>query len=137
MCLTNEGSETKINGAHETIICDLKNEKEILKASNVIEKTCEGSLWAIVHNAFIVIDGFIDFQDLDNYRETMEVNFFAIVSLNQKLLLLVKSYSLEAKNETTLISTEPRMVIVISVGGLVSLPGNAPYDASNLFEKMH
>lgn len=54
---------------------------------------------------------------MDNFRRIMEVNFFAIVRLTQQLIPLLKP-------------THGRVVIVSSVDGIVSIPGNAPYDAS-------
>jgi NAD(P)-dependent dehydrogenase (short-subunit alcohol dehydrogenase family) len=54
---------------------------------------------------------------MENFRHTMDVNFFAIADLTQHLIPSLKA-------------TAGRIVIVTSVDGLVSLPGNAPYDAA-------
>ena len=54
---------------------------------------------------------------MDNYRRTMEVNFFAIVALNQRLLFALKQ-------------SGGRLIVVSSVCGYVSLPCNGPYAAS-------
>ena len=64
-----------------------------------------------------VLPGFVDYLPLDFYRRTMEVNFFAPVAVTRELLPLVRNCG-------------GRVVLVSSVDGLVSLPGNAPYDAS-------
>ena len=82
-----------------------------------VKDLCKGQLWGLVHNAGVVQPGFIEYQQIDNFQRIMEVNFFAVVTLTQQLIPLLKS-------------TEGRIVIVSSVDGIVSLPGNAPYDAS-------
>lgn len=82
-----------------------------------IEAACAGNLWALVHNAGVVLPGFVDYQPLENYRRSMEVNFLAPVALTRPLLPLLRR-------------TRGRIVVVSSVDGIVSLPGNAPYDAS-------
>lgn len=118
VCFSDEGStKAKDAGAVKTIICDLTDEKAVSKLCKEVRKITEGTLWAIVHNAGIVKAGFIDFQPLANYRTTFEINFFAIVNLNQKVMDMIKK-------------ARGRIVLVTSVDGIVSLPGNAPYDAS-------
>jgi short-subunit dehydrogenase len=71
----------------------------------------------VVHAAGTVLPGFIDYQPIKFYRDVMAVNFFAPVLLTQKLL-------------TALRRCRGRVIVVSSVDGIVSLPGNAPYDAS-------
>jgi short-subunit dehydrogenase len=65
----------------------------------------------------MALPGFIDYQPIRFYRDVMDLNFFAPVLLTQRLLSSIRK-------------TRGRIVIVSSVDGLVSLPGNAPYDAS-------
>lgn len=132
--LTVEGSElAKKRGAWETVHCDLTLEREIKKASDKIAELCNNKLWSVVHNAGIVRAGFVDFQPIKNYRDCMEVNFFGIVRFNQLLMPMLKA---AASNEGALLQkwnstiSASRIVIVTSVDGIVSLPGNAPYDAS-------
>ena len=71
----------------------------------------------MVHNAGIAQSGFIEFVPIDNYRRMMEVNPFSIVNLTQMLIPSARA-------------GRGRFVVVTSVDGIVSLPGNAPYDAS-------
>jgi len=78
---------------------------------------CGGELWGVVHNAGMVLPGFVDYQPIAFYRKVMDLNFFAPVLLTQKLLPALRQ-------------ARGRVVLVSSVDGLVSLPGNAPYDAS-------
>lgn len=134
LTLTDDGSKlASKKGALYTIQCDLTVDNEIKKATEQIGQICNHKLWAVVHNAGIVKAGFIDFQPIKNYRDCMEVNFFGIVSLNQRLLPMIKNaaaYEGKLLKSCDTAATASRVVIVTSVDGIVSLPGNAPYDAS-------
>ncbi|MDH5171193.1 MAG: SDR family NAD(P)-dependent oxidoreductase [Gammaproteobacteria bacterium] len=117
-CLTPEGASAALEAGARLAPClDLKDERAILRAAQEVETACEGGLWGLVHCAGIVLPGFADYQPISFYREVMEVNFFAPVLLTQKLIPGLRK-------------TRGRIVLVSSVDGLVSLPGNAPYDAS-------
>jgi NAD(P)-dependent dehydrogenase (short-subunit alcohol dehydrogenase family) len=118
LCLTENGcNQALASGAHSAIKCDFLDENAIAKAAEEIKQISGGLIWAIIHNAGCVHAAYIDFQPLANYRRTMEVNFFAIVNLNQRLMPCVKL-------------TGGRVIIVSSVDGMLSLPGNAAYCAS-------
>jgi NAD(P)-dependent dehydrogenase (short-subunit alcohol dehydrogenase family) len=135
LTLTEEGSNlASKRGAAYTIHCDLTIEREIKKAAEQIGQICDNKLWSVVHNAGVVKAGFIDFQPIKNYRDCMEVNFFGIVSLNQRLLPMIKAAAAAAESKllksSNTTETASRIVIVTSVDGIVSLPGNAPYDSS-------
>ena len=123
--------EDKLDNVEYTIKCDLRKENEIACAVEQVEKILKennAELYGVVHNAGVVAAGMIDFMPLSTFRSVMEVNFFAIVSLNQKLMPFLKpkiDNRLKKTNESP-----KRIVIVTSVDGVVSLPGNAPYDSS-------
>ena len=115
---TVEGAERAENaGAKKTLCFDITNENSAKEAVNTIKKITGGDLWAIVHNAGVVQPGFVEYQVLETYRHVMEVNYFAVVSLTQPFIQMLKQ-------------SKGRVVIVSSVDGIVSLPGNAPYDSS-------
>ena len=117
-CLTREGSDAALaTGAASAPCLDLTDEAAVASLVDDIRRASDGRLWGLVHSAGIVLPGFIDYQPMDFYRRTMEVNFFAPVALTRKLLPLLRAGS-------------GRVVLVSSVDGIVSLPGNAPYDAS-------
>ena len=82
-----------------------------------IHARSDGAVWSVVHAAGTVLPGFVDYQPINFYRDVMAVNFFAPVLLTQKLLSALRR-------------CKGRVVLVSSVDGIVSLPGNAPYDAS-------
>lgn len=117
-CLTPEGAEAaEAAGAHWAPCFDLNHDEQVMAIGQEIIARTEGSLWGLVHTAGTVLPGFVDYQPINNYREVMSVNFFAPVLLSQLLLGALRQ-------------TKGRIVLVSSVDGIVSLPGNAPYDAS-------
>ncbi|MCO4747008.1 MAG: SDR family NAD(P)-dependent oxidoreductase [Proteobacteria bacterium] len=115
---TEEGSKQALEaGAALAPRLDLTDADAVAGVIPDIRHACDGQLWAVVHNAGVAQPGFVEYQPIANYRRTMEVNFFAVVSLTQALIPMLKP-------------TRGRIVLVSSVDGIVSLPGNAPYDAS-------
>lgn len=118
MCFTEAGAKAALErGAAQAPVLDLTDETAVDAAAARIETACNARLWGLVHNAGIVLPGFVEYLPLDFYRRTMDVNFFAPVKLTQRLL-------------PSLRAARGRIVVVSSVDGIVSLPGNAPYDAS-------
>ena len=117
-CLTPEGAATALQAGAERAPClDLTDDDAVVRAAWEVEAVCSGELWGLVHNAGVVLPGFVDYQPISFYRRVMAVNFFAPVLLTQKLLACLRH-------------SRGRVVLVSSVDGIVSLPGNAPYDAS-------
>lgn len=117
-CFTEEGAEHALQeGAALAPVLDLTDADALRAAADQVRAACGGTLWGLVHNAGVVLPGFIDYQPLEFYRRVMDVNFFAPVDLTQQLLPPLRA-------------ARGRVVLVSSVDGLVSLPGNAPYDAS-------
>jgi len=117
-CYTPEGAQAALDaGAHWAPVVDLSDEQAVVALGQDITERCQGRLWSVVHNAGVVLPGFVAYMPLSFYRRVMEVNFFAVVGLTRQLLV-------------PLARAKGRVVVVSSVDGLVSLPGNAPYDAS-------
>lgn len=117
-CYTPEGAAAALAAGAVLAPClDLADDQALESAAREVETATQGRLWGLVHNAGIVLPGFVDYQPIHFYRDVMAVNFFAPVLLTQKLL-------------PSLRSCRGRIVLVSSVDGIVSLPGNAPYDAS-------
>ena len=117
-CLTQEGAASALQSGAALAPClDLADDRALEAAAGEVETACGGELWGLVHNAGVVLPGFVDYQPIDFYRQVMAVNFFAPVLLTQKLLACLRG-------------GRGRVVLVSSVDGIVSLPGNAPYDAS-------
>lgn len=115
---TAEGAERAAKaGAKQTLQFDITDESAVQNAVNQINQMTGGNLWALVHNAGMVQPGFVEYQLMETYRRVMEVNYFAVVRLTQPFVQMLKQ-------------SKGRVVIVSSVDGIVSLPGNAPYDGS-------
>ena len=118
LCFTDEGATAAIDAGAASAPClDLMNESALIIAAQEANELSGGELWGLVHCAGTALPGFVDYQPIAYYRQTMDLNFFAPVLLTQKLLPALRK-------------TKGRVVLVSSVDGLVSLPGNAPYDAS-------
>lgn len=118
LCFTPEGAEAALAaGARRAPVLDLRDPDAIDAVAREIAQACGGELWGLVHNAGVVRPGFVDYLPMSFYRQVMEVNFFAPVRLTRRLLDCLRQ-------------AHGRVVFVSSVDGLVSLPGNAPYDAS-------
>lgn len=118
LCLTDDGCKQALaSGADSAIKCDFLDENAIAKAADEIIQISGGHLWAIVHNAGCIEGGFLDFQPISNFRRTMEINFFAIVNLNQRLMPCIKL-------------SAGRVIIISSIVSIFVAPGNAPYSAS-------
>jgi NAD(P)-dependent dehydrogenase (short-subunit alcohol dehydrogenase family) len=104
-------------GAKHSLRFDITDENAVQDAVKQIVEITGGNLWALVHNAGMVQPGFVEYQAMETYQRVMDVNFFAVVRLTQPFIAMLKQ-------------AQGRVVIVSSVDGIVSLPGNAPYDAS-------
>lgn len=115
---TLEGEERAVKtGAKKVFRFDVTDETAVASVASQIKDVTDGNLWAVVHNAGMVLPGFAEYQVMETYRRVMEVNCFAVVNFTQPLIPLLKR-------------SKGRVVIVSSVDGIVSLPGNAPYDSS-------
>lgn len=112
------GKEAALSaGAVMSPCLDLTDEGALVQACEEVHEKTKGALWGIVHNAGAVQPGFIEFQPLAVYRRIMDVNFFATVNLMRQFIPGIRK-------------SAGRVVIITSVDGIVSLPGNAPYDAA-------
>lgn len=117
-CFTEQGAAAALAaGAKVAPRLDITDSEAVARACAEVTALCEGRLWGLAHIAGFAQPGFVEFQSMENFRKTMEVNFFAIADITQRLIASLKVCS-------------GRVVIVTSVDGIVSLPGNAPYDAS-------
>lgn len=117
-CFTQDGAAAALQAGASLAPClNLMDEQAVLRVARDIRSQCNDELWGLVHCAGTALPGFVDYQPISFYREVMDLNFFAPVLLTQKLLPCIRK-------------TSGRVVLVSSVDGLVSLPGNAPYDAS-------
>ena len=102
-----------------SVQCDLRKEADIRRFAAAVKaeaKKC-GGLYALVHNAGIAKGGPVEDTPLKTVREVMEVNYFGIVSLTQKLIPPMRR-------------SKGRIVIHGSMAGRIALPFLSPYAAS-------
>lgn len=115
---TEDGAKASLEAGAKLAPClDITDEDALRKACDQVEQACGGRLSGVVHNAGIAQPGFIEFLPIGKFRQSMELNLFAIINLTQMLIPALRA-------------ARGRVVVVTSVDGIVSLPGNAPYDAS-------
>jgi len=115
---TEAGAKASLEAGAKLAPClDITDEDALRKACDQVEQACGGRLSGVVHNAGIAQPGFIEFLPIGKFRQSMELNLFAIINLTQMLIPHLRA-------------ARGRVVVVTSVDGIVSLPGNAPYDAS-------
>ncbi|KAG5185711.1 putative 11-cis retinol dehydrogenase [Tribonema minus] len=109
--------QARAAGAALACTFDLRDGAALRAASKEALEACQGKLWAVVHNAGVTQAGHFAYQTMDNFRNIMEVNFFAVVELTRQVLPAIAD-------------GQGRIVIVSSVDGMISIGGNSPYDAS-------
>lgn len=99
--------------------CDLRKEADIRRFAKAVISGARdsGGLYALVHNAGIAKGGPVEDTPMRTVREVMEVNYFGIVSLTQKLIPLLRA-------------SEGRIIIHGSMAGRIALPFLSPYAAS-------
>lgn len=79
-------------------------------------------LHGLINNAGTGALGFIDWNDLSAFRESMEVNYFAMIQVTKTFLPIFKSQACEGTYSNS------RIINIVSVAGLVPLSG--PYSGS-------
>jgi NAD(P)-dependent dehydrogenase (short-subunit alcohol dehydrogenase family) len=99
--------------------CDVTNEKDIhqvyVKVEGMLKNNKNLKLWALINNAGIAPTGYTDWVSMDAFRRTMEVNYFAIVSITKQFLKLLKSCK------------HSRIINICSMAGQIGIPHGAPY----------
>lgn len=107
------------------VILDVTDPASIARAIQEAEKfTGDAGLWALVHNAGIVVPGPIEFTTPQDWRRQFDVNFFGLAELTRQALPLVR------RGVRTFGSGVPRIMIVSSIGGRIAQPLLSPYTSS-------
>jgi len=122
-------SEDSVAKFHEHIMAfkmDVTNEKDVNsafdKVSNWLKQEDGRVLHGLINNAGTGALGYIDWNDLSAFRESMEVNYFAMIQVTKTFLPILKS---QACNGTYM---DSRIINMVSVAGLNPLSG--PYSGS-------
>ena len=100
------------------LLMDVTREGEVRQAAESLRIDLSGQgLWGLVNNAGVATGGPLEFVPVDEVRRQFEVNVVGQVAVTQAFMPLMR----EARG---------RIVNIGSVGGLVSTPFQAPYNAS-------
>ncbi len=94
--------------------------------NNIISKTKENIIYGLVNNAGYVEPGAVEDITMDNLRKQFETNFFGLVEFTKKVLPLM----MIQRNGVGLGVGAARIVNVISLAGLISLPLIGAYSAA-------
>jgi NAD(P)-dependent dehydrogenase (short-subunit alcohol dehydrogenase family) len=96
---------------------DVTDSAQIARAAERVSEVAPGGLDALVNNAGSALGGPIELLSLEDMRRLFEVNFFGHVAVTQALVGALRR-------------ARGRIVLVSSVGGLVTTPYMSPYHAS-------
>lgn len=99
------------------IILDVTKEQDIDAAGELIIKEYGGTLDALINNAGVLYPSPLKLAPMELIRKEMEVNYFGVVALTQKLLPAIKN-------------AKGRIVNMSSMNGRVSMPAVGNYAAS-------
>ncbi len=113
-----ESVQSEAQGELQPLLLDVTDAGRVAAAAERIrEETRGGGLTALVNNAGAAHTGPIEFIDLDDFREQLEVNLTGQLAVTQAMLPMLRENG-------------GRIVNITSVGGLVATPFMAPYCAS-------
>ena len=105
------------NGVHPVIL-DVSNREHIHRViDDITGEVGERGLQGLVNNAGVGVGGPIEYLREDDWRFVFDVNLFGVVALSQAATPLLRA-------------GRGRIVHIGSIGGRISLPGLAPYNAS-------
>jgi NAD(P)-dependent dehydrogenase (short-subunit alcohol dehydrogenase family) len=97
---------------------DITDPAQIAAAAELVaQRTGAGGLDALINNAGVAIGGPLEMLALAKLREQMEVNFFGQIAVTQALIPALRK-------------ARGRIVLLSSIGGLITTPYMSPYNAS-------
>ncbi len=116
---TADGEELRAAGGERVlpVELDVTDAAQIARAAERVSKTAPGGLDALVNNAGSAVGGPLELLAMDDLRRQFDVNFFAHVAVTQALIPALRR-------------ARGRIVLISSVGGLVTTPYMGPYHAS-------
>lgn len=81
-------------------------------------------LHAVINNAGIGVGGEVDWLDMSMFHNVMEVNYMGMVRVCKGFLPILKEQAIKRTH------TDSRILNIVSMAGIISGPGLAPYTAS-------
>jgi len=115
-----EAAERLVEAGGASVIpltLDVTKPDDLETAAEAIERENGGKLDGLVNNAGVFYPNAAEVAPLEEYRRTMEVNFFGLVALTQRLLPALRK-------------AQGRIVNVSSMNGRVAMPLTGSYAAS-------
>ncbi len=117
-------AEAGASGRLTPVQLDITDAAQIAAAAELVEqRTGANGLDALVNNAGIAVGGPLELLALQELRDLMEVNFFGQIAVTQALLPALRKVHTSA-------GAGGRIVLLSSIGGLVTTPYMVPYNAS-------
>ena len=116
---TADGEALRADGGERVIPLelDVTNPGQIERAAGRVGELAPGGLDALVNNAGSAVGGPLELISMDDLRRQFDVNFFGQVAVTQALIPALRR-------------ARGRIVLISSVGGLLTTPYLAPYHAS-------
>jgi NAD(P)-dependent dehydrogenase (short-subunit alcohol dehydrogenase family) len=114
-----ERVQAAASGAVEPVLLDVTDADGVERVLADIRTRTGGRLTAVVNNAGIAVGGPIEYLPLDDWRRQFEVNVFGQLAVTRAALPLIRTAG-----------SSGRVVFIGSIGGRLSTPLLAPYDAS-------
>jgi NAD(P)-dependent dehydrogenase (short-subunit alcohol dehydrogenase family) len=103
----------------EPVIIDVADDASVAAAAEQIRGAAGNSgLAGLVNNAGVAVAGPIEFIDVEEFRNQLDVNVLGVVRTTQAMLPLIRQ------------GGRGRIVNISSIGGRVALPLVSPYNAS-------
>ncbi len=102
----------------EPVTLDITDPAQVAAVAELVgERTGEAGLDALVNNAGTAVGGPLEMLPLQELRDQFEVNFFGHVAMTQALTPALRR-------------ARGRLIMISSIGGLVTTPYMSPYHAS-------
>jgi 11-cis-retinol dehydrogenase len=124
-CYTAQGAKELLDSGRIAFTqqCDVTKQQDVDALAKyadkiIAEADASGSalkMWAVINNAGIAPTGFVDWISMKSIRSVMEVNYFAVVSMVQAFLPLLKT------------TKSSRIVNISSAAGWAGFQGGAGY----------
>jgi len=127
-CLTDQGRRSLEEEAGSpnlsTIRLDVTNSTHIEEAVDFVSQHTNNSLYALVNNAGVNVGGMVEWVDMKDFQQVMNVNCMGHIAMTKAFLPMLTA------NFHTSKGLRPRVVNVTSVSGLIGWPTLSAYAAS-------
>jgi NAD(P)-dependent dehydrogenase (short-subunit alcohol dehydrogenase family) len=111
--------EEEASGNLTPVKIDVSSKRSISNAQNTVQRAVgDEGLAALFNNAGVASGGPIEFMDVDDLRQVLEVNVVGQVAVTQTFLPLLRK------------AEQPTILFTSSIGGRVASPFLSPYNVS-------